>query len=264
MKTFATITSLVLSFLSQAQSQKTDSTLRYVNVTVRSESQNGKVKTSDKTYVFDFNQSYVLEPRKDDEWLSEAIDHKSCKCLKDWQDKGDLIEINAEKFNKRKTKITYSIPLTQHGVFTITENDKKITSVGVHVEMIYEPAFIAPIRDTLKTFSDIPMCVTLDPFKGTNKKRAYRLHYIFQVSHDFIYCIDRNYTIRYTMEMTRKEIFDDHIEVYAKKFDDNAKEEFFYVPLNQNGEFVAQSSKGQIQCSNFDVKILTEKDFYNE
>jgi hypothetical protein len=66
------------------------------------------------------------------------------------------------------------------------------------------------------------------------------------------------------MEMTRKEIFEDHIEVYAKKFDDNAKEEFFYVPLNQNGVFVAKSSKGQIQCSNFDLKILTEKDFHNE
>jgi hypothetical protein len=160
----------VLSLFSGAQVQNSDSTLTHIVVETSTISKNGKVIESKKMYVFDINQSYVLEPTKDDVWLSEAIDHKSCKMIKDVQKNDNTIFIKATKFNRKKTEITYTIPVTKNGLFTINESKNLIGSIDFDLKLIYEPAYKEPIRDTFNTYSEIPLAVVIVPFKDLSKK----------------------------------------------------------------------------------------------
>lgn len=100
--------------------------------------------------------------------------------------------------------------------------------------------------------------IYLVPLKSTSnhKTKEYKEHYIFQVSHNFIYVVTKNQYIKYTMEMTRIVHFIDHLEVTAKRCDRNKKEVTFKIPLKDG--LVFSNSNGIF--TDYVVKVYTEKD----
>ena len=104
-------------------------------------------------------------------------------------------------------------------------------------------------------------CVYLVPLKDTSnrKTKEYKEHYLFQVSHNIIYVVNKNQYIKYTMEMTQIVYFADHLEVTAKRFDRNKKEVTFNIPLKDG--LVFSNPTGAF--TDYVVEVYTEKDIRN-
>lgn len=111
-----------------------------------------------------------------------------------------------------------------------------------------------------------PLSVRIVPFKvnKNGKPKELNQHYIFQVSHNFIYCIGRNHNIKYTMEITKMSTVGDKIDIIAKRFNGKQSEIYFSVPLTENTNFLVVDGKNNDRYSKYTVEVTTEYDLYNK
>jgi len=135
-----------------------------------------------------------------------------------------------------------------------------ITSVLFVIVSVF--GFSQNIVDTVNTKSDDLWYVVLTPLKtkSNHKTKEYKEHYIFQVSHNFIYVINKNYNIKYTMEITNIVKFEDHIELTTKQYNSKKGEVSFSVPLKNGVMFVTSNEKTNLSFSTYDLEVYTEKD----
>jgi hypothetical protein len=122
--------------------------------------------------------------------------------------------------------------------------------------------FTQDSSDTIYPKSDCLWYVVLTPLKTirNHKTKEYKEHYIFQVSHKFIYVINKNYNIKYTMEITKIVDFEDHIELTAKQYGNEKNEIIFSVPLKEGMVFNFQKGKVIEPFSSYEIKVYTEND----
>lgn len=120
--------------------------------------------------------------------------------------------------------------------------------------------------DTASVYNDTPLSIRVVPFKvyKNGKQKELKNHYIFQVSHNFIYCIDKNHNIKYTMEITKMSTMGDRIDILAKRFKGDKSEVFFSVPLKENNQFLVMDKKNTDTYTNVSIEIITEYDLYNK
>jgi len=116
-------------------------------------------------------------------------------------------------------------------------------------------------KDTVNSKSDDLWYVNITPLETKNNKtKEYKEHYIFQVSHNFIYVIDKNYNIKYTMEMTNIVEFENHIVVTAKRYNSEKDEVVFSVPLKSGIMFTTSSQNSITSFTTYTVEVYTKKD----